>query len=95
MPEDADRNQLLDGEGSVCNYHRDEKDAEGHDCPFGGAKECADCVYSVDCDVSLCDGKGTEKHECPFGGDIANDCADCVYSGDYHYDYDEEDCIAR
>ena len=63
MPENSDRNQLLDGDESLCDYHGDGKDTEGHDCPFGG--------------------------------DIANDCADCVYSVDYHYDYDEEDCIAR
>ena len=36
-----------------------------------------------------------EEKECPYGGDIANDCEGCIYSGDYHYDYEQEDCIKR
>lgn len=39
--------------------------------------------------------KSENEHKCPFDGDITNDCADCAYSGDYHYDYQLEDCILR
>lgn len=33
--------------------------------------------------------------DCPFGGDTADDCAGCAYSGDYHFDPESGQCIAR
>ena len=35
------------------------------------------------------------NRECPYGGDVTDDCEGCAYSGDYHFDTESGDCVAR